>query len=407
MTPNLAGESTTFTADLFLRWTACCRFRDRSTRIGATERLGRRQSRDGPTRAADGDELILPVRKAGFKINLNRFGPGLDQPRTVFLLRVQQKSDAALVDWIVGGESGFSEHPQRLPGRVGIAGHLRKLSPTAVVALGIQDGLARGGDLFLAGAEKMHPPLSGVPVLLSFRLGVEEPAFGLLDAVVRAGCLRVGGKFLQVVGGDRHAGRGRILQWRASLARVEAAVLFLRLDEVGDHGFGGLIGLPLGDVQGPERVGYGHALSPDAGSGAQFFRSILEAVVRDSRLLLEKFLVDLEAMFSRGGLREHGQRLVMAGKTTAMFFVVDRPLIQDSEPRVDGLDNFRQLEGFFGRIDRGRRRYERRPTGNQRQTTWNRFQDRVEKIGPDRAASGRAHIDFFTSSGAGRLRDYE
>ena len=74
------------------------------------------------------------------------------------------------------------------------------------------------------------------------------------------------------------------------------------------------------------------------------------------RLLAEKGIVDLEAMFSRGGLREHGQRLVMAGKTTAMFFVVDRPLIEDSESRVDGLDHFRRLEGLLGRIDRRRHR---------------------------------------------------
>ena len=158
------------------RTSACYRLRMRSMRTSVAGRLGRRQSRDGPARAADGDELILPVREAGFIISLNRIGSGLDQPRSVFLLRVQQESDAALVDWIVGSESGFSEHPQRLPGRVGIAGHLRKLSPTAVVALGIQDGLARGGDLFLAGAEKMHPPLSGVPQRFLGVLEVLDPS---------------------------------------------------------------------------------------------------------------------------------------------------------------------------------------------------------------------------------------
>ena len=73
-----------------------------------------------PAGCRRGDELILPVREASFKVGLKRLAARLDVPRAVFLLGFEQALQSTLIGRVAGCHAGVLQRDQRGAGGVGI-----------------------------------------------------------------------------------------------------------------------------------------------------------------------------------------------------------------------------------------------------------------------------------------------
>src|SRR5262249_23473793 len=120
---------------LSARWTTHARWPEAwrlEMRRGGLAAPRQAQDRPGVAGAGDRDQALTPLAS------------GLDRarghwPRAVVALRLDQEGVAARDHRLVGFDSSAGQCIKRLPGRPGIAGHVLRLAPAAVVVLAFFD----------------------------------------------------------------------------------------------------------------------------------------------------------------------------------------------------------------------------------------------------------------------------